>query len=197
MLYSSNSLYFCLWQLARDKVEAVLKLEWNSLPSCLLKSAVIFTFFCVDCSLIASGQSESHEGFFSKQELVQIWFCCGIAASLQQFPVTLCKCQRHLLAAVGVTVWVWAEVVPHCLGGVGGEAEMGLCCRNLGAHFCILQSRVAGQSGPREAGSLHDLPARLWLPPLVEPGIASLLRRLALPEQGQRWSALLVKQRWR
>lgn len=151
----------------------------------------------VACSLFCfRSQSESDIGFFRKQKLVQVWFCCGISASLPPFPATLHQGKCPMLAALGATVGVRAEVVPHCFGGIGGEAETGLCCPSLWIHLSNLQSWVAGQPCPCEGrGSVHNLPYRFWSPPLVEPDVALLLHRLrpVFLEQGQRWPTLLVE----
>lgn len=97
----------------------IVFLGWKPVKSCI--SSVHCTE--VTCVLL---QSESDIGFFSKQKLVKVWFCCGISASPQPFPATLHQGERHLLAALGVTARVRGEVLPHCFGGIGGEAEAGL-----------------------------------------------------------------------
>lgn len=127
-------------------------------------------------------------GLFSKQKLLKVRFGCGVVASLRPLPATLHEGQRHLLAAVGATVRVGAEVIPHCLGGTWGEAKTGLCL-----DVSALQSRVAGQPctcDPR--GPVSSLAARFWPPPLVEPGAALLSRW-----QVGGWTTFLNKQRWR
>lgn len=143
---------------------------------------------CMWCGFAAGYRvSFSHVGFFSEQQLVYVGLCRWVAASLQPFPVTLHEGERHLLAALGATARVRREVVPHGFSGTRGEAESGLGGACDRVHLGHLQSRIAGQPRSRQGGGLaHNLPSGFGPPAQVELCVA-------LPEEWQRWAALLVE----